>query len=137
MQLSDTLQDDRELAVALNAYSEARRRLSERFRNRGFWPIKPSKGKGKNFSKNKGKFSGGRKSLQDRILNSRCRICGKLGHWKSRLPGEGTFISIKYVVRSNSKHLDDGRKFGRSSWHRFVARRCPHVGVHGIFLKHW
>ena len=84
--MSDTLQDDRELAVALNAYSEARRRLSERFRNRGFWPIKPSKGKGKNFSKNKGKFSGGRKSLQDRILNSRCRICGKLGHWKADCP---------------------------------------------------
>ncbi len=84
--INDTIQDDHELAVALNAYSDARRRLSERFRNRGFWPIKPSKGKGKNFSKGKGKFGGGRKSLQDRILSSRCRICNKLGHWKAECP---------------------------------------------------
>ena len=34
--INDTIQDDQELAVALNAYSDARRRLSERFRNRAF-----------------------------------------------------------------------------------------------------
>ena len=84
--INDTIQDDHELAVALNAYSDARRRLSERFRNRGFWPIRQSKGKGKGFSKGKGKFGGGRKSLQDRILSSRCRICGKMGHWKAECP---------------------------------------------------
>ena len=85
--INDTLQDDQELAVALNAYSDARRRLSERFRNRGFWPIRSSKGKGKGGSfKGKGKFGGGRKSLQDRILSSRCRICNKLGHWKAECP---------------------------------------------------
>ena len=85
--INDTLQDDQELAVALNAYSDARRRLSERFRNRGFWPIQSSKGKGKGGSfKGKGKFGGGRKSLQDRILSSRCRICNKLGHWKAECP---------------------------------------------------
>ena len=84
--INDTIQDDHELAVALNAYSDARRRLSERFRNRGFWPIRQSKGKGKGFNKGKGKFGGGRKSLQDRILSSRCRICGKMGHWKAECP---------------------------------------------------
>lgn len=72
--------------MTLNAYSDARRRLSERFRNRGFWPIRSSKGKSKGFGKNKGKFGGGRKSLQDRILSSRCRLCGKMGHWKAECP---------------------------------------------------
>ena len=84
--INDTIQDDQELAVALNAYSDARRRLSERFRNRGFWPIRPSKGKGKGSFKGKSKFGGGRKSLQDRILSSRCRICNKMGHWKAECP---------------------------------------------------
>lgn len=45
--INDTIQDDQELAVTLNAYADARRRLSERFRNRGFLPVKASKGKAK------------------------------------------------------------------------------------------
>ena len=35
---ADTIQEDSELAQAFNAYSDARRRLSEKYRNRGFWP---------------------------------------------------------------------------------------------------
>ena len=87
MAINDTIQDDPELATALNAYADARRRLSERFRNRGFWPIRSggkSFGKGKQQYKGRGK--GNRKSLQDRILSSRCRICNKLGHWKAECP---------------------------------------------------
>eukprot|EP00434_Breviolum_minutum_P027646 symbB.v1.2.024453.t1/scaffold2319.1/size82456/2 len=43
---TDVVQSDPELASALTAYTEARRRLSEKFRSRGFWP--PSNfGKGK------------------------------------------------------------------------------------------
>ena len=85
--INDTIQDDPELATALNAYADARRRLGERFRNRGFWPVRSgnkSSGKGKNNFKGKGKSS--RRSLQDRILSSRCRICNKLGHWKAECP---------------------------------------------------
>ena len=82
--INDTIQDDQELAVTLNAYSEARRRLSERFRNRGFWPVR-AKGRGKG-QKGKHKSGGGKKSLQDRILSSRCRICNKVGHWKAECP---------------------------------------------------
>ena len=53
--MADTVQSDQDLASAYNTYSEARRRLSERFRHRGFWPIAPSaRGKGKG-SKGKGK----------------------------------------------------------------------------------
>ena len=89
---SDVLQGDEELASALNAYTEARRRLSEKVKSRGFWPLsQSSKGKSKGFNRGvKGKFSKGhnssRKTLQQRILSSTCRICGKMGHWKAECP---------------------------------------------------
>ena len=96
---SETLQDDPSLAEAFNAYQDARRRLSEKFRNRGFWPTTKGSyysGKGRGGKLNKGK--GGksafdnrpRRSLQDRILNSNCRICGRKGHWRAECPYKGT-----------------------------------------------
>ena len=91
---TDVIQSDPELASALTAYTEARRRLSEKFRSRGFWP--PSHG-GKGKSKGghrgpKGKFgkqNHQRKSLQQRIMESRCRICNQYGHWKAECPQKG------------------------------------------------
>eukprot|EP00435_Cladocopium_sp_Y103_P004684 s825_g1.t1 len=85
---SDVLQSDEELASAINAYTEARRRLNDKAKSRGFWP---PKGKYKGGSKGvKGKVQKGhqsnRKSLQQRILTSACRICGKVGHWKAECP---------------------------------------------------
>ena len=80
----DTLQGDAELAPAFNAYTEARKRLAERARNRGFWPVQSnsggkSSGKHKSKSKNKNKggvlsrnWSAGRKSLAQRIATSAC-----------------------------------------------------------------
>ena len=82
--MTETIQDDQELASCYNAYAEARYRLSERFRSRGFWPIKGKNKGGK--SKGKGKFSKDRKSLEQRILSSFCRKCGQKGHWKSECP---------------------------------------------------
>ena len=84
---SEVVQGDSELAAALNSYTEARQRLTEKFRSRGFWPLtqwaKGGKGRGK--MKPKGKFQkGNRKSLEQRILSSTCRICHKVGHWKPR-----------------------------------------------------
>ena len=96
---SETLQDDPSLAEAFNAYQDARRRLSEKFRNRGFWPTSKgsyNSGKGKGGKFNKGKGGKGafdnrpRRSLQDRILNSNCRICGRKGHWRAECPYKGT-----------------------------------------------
>ena len=89
---ADLLQSDDELASAYTAYTEARRRLNEKVRSRGFWPLQ-SKGKFKGSSKGvKGKFNKGhsssRKSLQQRILESRCRLCGKMGHWKAECPSK-------------------------------------------------
>ena len=86
---SEVLQNDEELASAFNAYAEARKRLSDKVKSRGFWP--PSKGKGKpTFKGVKGKFQKGhqsnRRSLQQRILTSHCRLCGRIGHWKAECP---------------------------------------------------
>jgi len=86
---TDIIQADEDLAAAFTTYMEARRKLSEKYRARGFWPV--SKGKSKGF---KGKFKGrptwtSRKTLQQRILESNCRICGRKGHWKSECPNKG------------------------------------------------
>ena len=84
---SEVIQNDEDLAAAFNSYTEARKRLSEKFRYRGFWPVSQAgKTKGHAKGKVKGKFQKGpsssRKSLEQRILTSRCRICNKVGHWK-------------------------------------------------------
>lgn len=91
--MSDTLQSDQELASCYNAYAEARYRLSERFRSRGFWPIKGKNKGGK--SKGKGGRFGGkdRKTLEQRILSSYCRKCGAKGHWKSECPNVSSNFS--------------------------------------------
>ena len=90
-QLIETCQGSDELASCFNAYSEARSRLREKIRSRGFWPPRKGKGKGGK-SMGKGAGKGGwkpRQSLADRIANSHCRICGKKGHWKQECPERG------------------------------------------------
>eukprot|EP00435_Cladocopium_sp_Y103_P019828 s1610_g4.t2 len=90
----DLLQEDPDLATAFSAYTEARRRLTEKFKNRGFWSTSKasfSSSKGKNFSakggqKGKAWTQRPRRSLQDRILNSYCRNCNRKGHWKAECP---------------------------------------------------
>eukprot|EP00435_Cladocopium_sp_Y103_P013529 s1772_g3.t1 len=118
---SELLQNDEELAAAFTAYTDARRRLNDKVRNRGFWPIgQKSRGKGP-FKGVKGKFSKGhpssRKSLQQRIMESRCRLCGKMGHWKAECPSKGdtavnrppqaptTFVQ---VASTSMEEHDDG-----------------------------
>ena len=96
---SEVIQNDEELAAAFNTYTEARKRLSEKFRYRGFWPVSQSgKTKGHAKGKVKGKFQKGhsssRKSLEQRILSSRCRICNKVGHWKAECPDRGNRSSL-------------------------------------------
>jgi hypothetical protein len=85
---SEILQSDDDIAAAYSTYVEARRKLNEKFRSRGFWPISKGKGKmGKGKSKGKPMW-GSRKSLQQRILESNCRICGKKGHWRNECPNK-------------------------------------------------
>jgi len=90
---TDVIQADEDLAAAFTSYIEARRKLSEKYRARGFWPV--SKGKSKGFKgKSKGRSNWtSRKTLQQRILESNCRICGRKGHWKSECPNRGQAMS--------------------------------------------
>ena len=86
---TDVVQGDEDLAAAFSTYLEARRKLSEKYRARGFWPISKGKFKGSK-GKSKGKPNwNNRKTLQQRILESNCRICGRKGHWKSECPNRG------------------------------------------------
>lgn len=50
--LIESLQSDSEIATCLNTYMEARKRVLEEVKSRGFWNPKGSKGK------SKGKFKG-------------------------------------------------------------------------------
>ena len=83
----DSVQEDHELAAFFSSYQEARKRLVEKTRSRGFWSN--SKGKGsfgkKGFGKQKGKGFRS-KSLAQRIAESSCRRCGAKGHWKAECP---------------------------------------------------
>ena len=88
--IADTIQSDSELAAFYSTYQDARRRLSERVKVRGFWPVSKrfdkgfgKKGKGKSKGKNPFSGSGG---LARRIANSFCRICMQKGHWKNECP---------------------------------------------------
>ena len=92
---SELIQEDTELAQAFTAYQDARRRLSEKFWNRGFFPTSRGGGfKGKGYG-GKNQSKGGQKgfrperALQERILQSTCRACGRKGHWKAECPFKG------------------------------------------------
>ena len=80
-----------ELAPVFSAYQEARARLREKARSRGYWPPSKGRGKGKYATGKKGQWAGGKsggrpRSLAERIANSTCRLCGKPGHWKRECP---------------------------------------------------
>ena len=84
----DALQGDMELAACYNTYMDARKRLQDRNKNRGFWGSSKGHGysqKGKGKGKGKNVFRN-RKPLAQRILESECRKCGQKGHWKAECP---------------------------------------------------
>ena len=83
----ESIQEDADLAAFYSSYIEARRRLNEKAKARGFWPV--SKGsKGGSFRKGaKGKSKGKNgRTLAQRIAESSCRLCGQVGHWKAECP---------------------------------------------------
>lgn len=85
MQFEDAVQhavqSDPDLTVLFSSYQGARRRLTERVKFRGFWPVKKGfKGSGKKGAKSTGK---GKLTLAQKIANSHCRLCGQKGHWKA------------------------------------------------------
>ena len=84
--LMETLQNDADMASCLNAYTEARKRLADKTKGRGFWtPVKKGFGKDRKGKSNRFDFRS-RKPLAQRILESNCRRCGAKGHWKAECP---------------------------------------------------
>ena len=85
--LCEALQSDPDLAACYNTYLDARRRITDRNKSRGFWGSNKGssnfKGKGKQKGKGPVRF---RKPLAQRILESECRRCGAKGHWKAECP---------------------------------------------------
>ncbi|CAK9112699.1 unnamed protein product, partial [Durusdinium trenchii] len=51
----DAIQDDADLALSSTTYAEARKRLADRVKNRGFWPSSGAKGKSRGKGWEKGK----------------------------------------------------------------------------------
>ena len=84
-EFEDFLQDIPEMHEAMVTYMEARSKLLEKKKGRGFWPVKDKggfkKGRGKG-----GKSKRGRDQLLARIARSRCRRCGQIGDWKAECP---------------------------------------------------
>jgi hypothetical protein len=107
-QLVEVCQESPDLSLCFSAYSEARGRLRDKLKSRGFWP---AKGRGKTFKKGFGGKSGGkrRQSLADRIASSHCRLCGQKGHWKWECPKKSSSsnptnaeVNVAFEVQSGS-----------------------------------
>ena len=86
--LEEMFQEVPDLHNTLLSYQEARTKILERKRSRGFWP---ATGKGK--SKGAGKFQqfrkgSGKGSLLQRISRTFCRACREKGHWKAECPNK-------------------------------------------------
>eukprot|EP00435_Cladocopium_sp_Y103_P067100 s130_g29.t1 len=86
--LEDLFQSTPDLQTALVSYQEARMKVSERKRYRGFWPsgkgFSSYKGKGK--GKKGGGKTGSKSSLLERIARTNCKLCGERGHWRAECP---------------------------------------------------
>ena len=85
--IADSIQSNTDIAAFYTSYQEARRRLTDKVKFRGFWGVR--KGMDKNGKKGKMKGRGKGGSLASRIANSYCRICMKKGHWKNECPSRG------------------------------------------------
>eukprot|EP00435_Cladocopium_sp_Y103_P052633 s419_g16.t1 len=143
-------QESAQLASCFTTYQEARFRLKEKARNRGFWPPSASKGRGRGGKGFKGRGSfqndkstswhfGGqmgvrKKTLADRIASSTCRKCGRPGHWKRECPmnqGGSTMSAIKKPEGESFTGLmieDEG-------YEMLALTTAPHQGVQGDLIE--
>ena len=88
-QLIEVCQENNDLSMCFNSYTEARAKIRDKLRHRGFWPPRAGKGKmkgGKTGGRFESSFRRKNLSLADRIANSSCRRCGQKGHWKQECP---------------------------------------------------
>ena len=96
-ELESFFQDTDGMQEALVSYVEARARLLQKRKSRGFWPVAQGSSSGSSGSKGKGGRFGGKgggksksRSSKDQLLlrisRSHCRNCGQKGHWKAERP---------------------------------------------------
>ena len=112
-ELTNLFQEVPDLHSALLSYQEARGRITDRKRNRGFWPVRsPSggkSGKGLNAAGSKGFRKGqskGKDELLARIARTHCKRCGELGHWKAECPLKSQAKESQANVASAQEALD-------------------------------
>ena len=88
--LEEMFQAVPDLNMALISYQEARARIMEKKKSRGFWPSSYGRGKGKGGGKfqsfRKGGGKDGKGGLLERIARTHCRNCGEKGRWKAECP---------------------------------------------------
>ena len=105
--LEEMFQEVPDLHQALVNYQEARTKILERKRSRGFWP---STGKGK--MKGAGKFQprkgSGKGNLLQRVARTFCKACGEKGHWKAECPNKAgaSTDSVNYVIHQSFQVID-------------------------------
>eukprot|EP00435_Cladocopium_sp_Y103_P051036 s1582_g15.t1 len=135
--LEDMFQNVPDLHQALISYQEARTKILERKKSRGFWPSTTGKGKSKSYGKfaAKGK-SYGKGNLLMRISRTHCKACGEKGHWKAECPNKpvtttdaANFVAHQtfHVVNSNAESeqvIFEGEEFDE-------ARKTTESGLWG------
>ena len=104
------MQSTPDLDSVLVTYQEARQKLTERKKFRGFWrssrfPGGKRKGKGKKGS-SKSSFQSGKSSLLERISKTHCKLCGEKGHWRAECSNK-TRESVNVAVSSSSTVIDE------------------------------
>ena len=109
-QMITALQESEEISSCFSAYQEARARLRDKAKSRGFW-LPKSFQKGNRSGKKGGKGGGHKRSLAWRVANSTCRICDKPGHWKYECPErrkkEETIAMTESVVAGDLAELPE------------------------------
>ena len=107
--LEEMFQEVPDLHNALISYQEARTKILERKKSRGFWPS-AGKGKTKGFGKFQPRKGSGKGNLLQRISRTFCKICGEKGHWKAECPNKPTSSTdtANYVVHQNFHVVDHG-----------------------------
>ena len=90
-ELEEFLQDTPSMHDALVTYIDARQKLQDKRKTRGFWPVQSSSNPySKGGKKGKAAKGGGkaknREQLLARIARSHCRACGERGHWRAECP---------------------------------------------------
>jgi len=102
-ELEEFLQDVPDMHDAMVSYLEARSKLLEKRRSRGFWPVKFGDKGGKAGGKFKGRGKGKRQreQLLSRIARSTCRICHQKGHWKAACPNRDKASDMNPTAAAN------------------------------------